>query len=313
MNVKRVDVASLGRIRSLRDAGGIHEAGRSVAAFLDPASPELVIFQRGVPLAIRPLDVDLGASPEVLGEQIAGELDFTLMGLEVEHPGGSPSVLTLWHPDAPPTELADRLGRRFPWRVECRRVDSLPSAAYGLARRYLESGEEGLDLTPHAWRSEASSAQSRRRLMHALAAIVILWVVFAGVVFGGAYLEERRLDALKVEREALRKPALAVRDLRRRVFMLERYAKQRLSALECLREIAELQPQGVDLTAFTYRRGESLKVAGEAAEVSTIYDFKNKVDASKLFPSSALRGPTFDARRKKNVFDIEIKLPEVEE
>ena len=68
------------------------------------------------------------------------------------------------------------------------------------------------------------------------------------------------------------------------------------------------QPVGIDLTSFTYRKGEHVKIVGEAMDVDRVYDFKNKLDDSELFTKTSLQGPRFDKRKRKQVFDIEMTL-----
>jgi hypothetical protein len=139
--------------------------------------------------------------------------------------------------------------------------------------------------------------------------LVGLWGVAAMGVYGGLRYEESRLAALRAERERWRQPALDVRTLRRRVFMIERYNDFSRSSLECLREICLLQPAGVELTSFTYRKDDSVKLSGRAANVGQVYDFKSKLDASALFGETTLTGPTLDRRTNEQIFGIDIQLP----
>jgi hypothetical protein len=80
------------------------------------------------------------------------------------------------------------------------------------------------------------------------------------------------------------------------------------SALECLREISVVQPKGIDLTSFTYRKGDAVKIAGEALNSDLVYQFSKKLDGSNLFQDVQLKAVNEDRRRGKTVFDVDIKL-----
>lgn len=81
------------------------------------------------------------------------------------------------------------------------------------------------------------------------------------------------------------------------------------SALECWREIANLLPPGVELTAFSCQQPEGVKLVGVGVNVSDVYDFKKQVEASKLFVCATLSGLRHDEQQKKEVFDLTVTLP----
>jgi len=72
--------------------------------------------------------------------------------------------------------------------------------------------------------------------------------------------------------------------------------------------VAVAKPDKVDFTLYSYRKNESLKISGTASLVSQVYAFKNKLDQSDLFETTTLVGPRFDSRKRKQVFDVEIRL-----
>ncbi|MFH0879501.1 MAG: PilN domain-containing protein, partial [Lentisphaerota bacterium] len=57
------------------------------------------------------------------------------------------------------------------------------------------------------------------------------------------------------------------------------------SALECLREVSEVLPGDVTLNTFTYKKGLSLVLRGEAPAANTVYDYYKALDQSTLFES----------------------------
>ena len=68
-------------------------------------------------------------------------------------------------------------------------------------------------------------------------------------------------------------------------------------------------PAGVSLGQFIYRKGESLRLSGDAQTVEQVYDFKRSLDASEWLRESSLTGPSYDARKKLHTFEIDILLP----
>jgi Tfp pilus assembly protein PilN len=94
--------------------------------------------------------------------------------------------------------------------------------------------------------------------------------------------------------------------------MLKHYTDESHSALECLWEITRKLPDGVDLGSFSYRKGETIRITGEARLVDQIYNFKTALDESDLFVESVLQSVRRDRRKRREIFDIEIQLPEEE-
>jgi hypothetical protein len=303
----RVDAAVLGWWRLLRDAGRVEEAGRQVILLLDE-TPQIVVVQDGLPIAFRSVGVGPGVAEEEFVGETAREVGYTLMSLELEHGSGA-GVVAVWHRGEPPAALARSLETECGCSVATGSLDDLPLASEGLARRSAAAGEAVIDLTPPSWLAAAETRRFRRKLLGTAAAVFGVWVLAVGGLAGWLWAEERRLQRMRAVEARWSGPALEVREMRRRTQMIERYTDPTQSALECLREVSALLPRGIELTSFTYRKGESLRVAGEADSVNLIYAFKNGLDESALFLEAALQGPTFDRRRKKNIFDVELRLP----
>jgi len=116
---------------------------------------------------------------------------------------------------------------------------------------------------------------------------------------------------VKLEEDEVRwmEPANEVRRLRLQVDMIERYTDRTHSALECLREISALQPQGLDLTSFTYRKGEGLDLDGEADSGPLVNEFNEKLNQSKLF-ADVKPGTRTLTRKGRHRFGFDISFPE---
>ena len=88
--------------------------------------------------------------------------------------------------------------------------------------------------------------------------------------------------------------------------MIESYVDHRQSALECLREISRLQPEGIELTSFSYRKGDAVKITALGRAVGMVYDFQHRLNESEFFPTPVLKGPR--TTRRGEAFDVTINL-----
>jgi len=97
-----------------------------------------------------------------------------------------------------------------------------------------------------------------------------------------------------------------------RDFNPEQYLDRKRSALECLREISQLLPADISITAFQFKKAKSITLRGEALTVNPIYDFKEALDKSSLFRKIEM-GSTQPSKRKEatvQTFQMTIHLPE---
>ena len=304
----RVDAAILGTWRLLREAGYSAHNGREIVLLLSDPQPEIMVLQDGLPIVFRSLGDCGGMSEAEFAEETAITVTQTLMSLELEHGFAGKCPVSVWHSGKSPELLAGKLRDCCQGEIALKSLESLPAVSEGLARRAMEQAGTGLDLTPPAWRQAEQARIFKTRMLAATAAVVGLWAVFMIAVFGGLYVENLRLERLKAQKAELDKSAKEVRNIKDRVLMIGRYMDRSRSSLECLRETSMLQPQGVDLTSFTYRKDEDVKLSGEADSANLVYDFKNKLDGSGFFKSTTLDGPRRDARRSKEMFDIDLIL-----
>lgn len=299
----RVDAAVLGSWRMLRDGPGATAEGCQVHLSLVMPAPQIVVVRHGVPLVFRTLSIDLDGPSAAL--EMAREISFTLMSLELEHgPLESPHLVVWTGAELGPEWLeALQTASSGPLRVED--LHALPSAAEGLARRALEGG--ALDLTPPSWIAARARGAFRRLLITAVAAVAGVWLLLVAAALGVFYLEKLNLAKTRAEREAVRPGALAVRDMRRRVFTIQRYLDRSGSVLECLREVSTLLPPDTELTSFSFYKGEELKLSGESATVDGVYDFKSRLDGSSVLREAALQGPR-QAQNGRQLFDLTMHL-----
>ena len=99
--------------------------------------------------------------------------------------------------------------------------------------------------------------------------------------------------------------------MRRRVAMIEPYTDKADSALECLREVSRAKPDGIDITSFAYRKGDGVKLTGDADSSGLVIDFNRQLSLSQLF-SEVISGAQTVSKGKYR-FQLDLKLPGGEE
>lgn len=319
----RMDVAVLGWCRLLKDAGEIPEKGRHLVVILDDGAPEIVIFEDGVPKAFRPMPGLETLSGEELESELVSEINGSLLSIEIEQGEGVDGGITLYHADEEPSTLGVRLSNALGRKVSLKSLARLPMLSEGIARRTL-SRTGIVDLTTPTWRAAEQARLSKKRVIFALLGLVVLWLLCIGGLEGWIMFQRIKLGKLAARRDELSGPAERVLEMRRRVLMVQRYTNKGDTALEAFREICTLQPVGVELTAYTYRKEEDpkapggggtvslVKISGEAPSVSLIYDFKTALDGSRMFREATLQGPRVEARSGRQLFDIDLKMASVD-
>jgi len=92
----RVDAQALGWWRLLRDAGEIREKGRHVVLIVADNRAEAIVFEGGVPIFFRSLGEVSDVAADTVAADLAQELGYTLMSLDLEHGVASERAITVW-------------------------------------------------------------------------------------------------------------------------------------------------------------------------------------------------------------------------
>ena len=282
----RVDAAVLGWWHMLKMKGKVDVEGTHFLFIVDRRYIETIVVHRGVPCLFRSF---LLSEEKEIAQDLAGEISLTLMGMELQSEGGPPRM-SAWVDGSAGTLELQAIERLCECQINIAPLRELGEASDGILHRHAEDAV--MDLTPQSWRSARSAARYKRRLILSSVAVLGVWCLCVAGVLGTLYFEQSQLGKIISERDQLAKPALHVRALRRRVYMVDQYMNREDSALECLREIASLQPEGIELSGFNYRKRDGdLRIAGFGKSVQQVYEFKTRLDASPLFCESELVGP----------------------
>lgn len=306
-----MDIEVLGWWRLIQQEKQAPETGRHVAILLDDAAVELLVTENGVPAMIRALGAASLSAPVEAAAEIAEEVNYTLTALESEWGAGAPDVVRVWHRNDLPEEFLSTLRASLDVGLETRHLETLPPLSEGLARRAVERGPHLVDLAPPEWKSAIENRKLKRVLLAASSAFVAVWLLALGGVVAGVEIEKRSLAGARAALDELAGPAREVEQFRSQVESLKRYSDRSLSALECLREVSERLPPGVDLTAFRYKKYGQVSLQGEAATGAPIYDFLSAIEQSKLFVAVTPEGVTEQQRggQMRSQFRVTLTLP----
>lgn len=305
----RVDASVLGWWQLLlMHEGAVPEEGRFLLVVADADCVEVILVQDRHPIVFRCVPRSQDMTETQLAEELCHEVSYTLMSLELEHGSGTLAGCAVWSVPGKGDELAQALHKDFACPVAVRTLTDLPELSEGLVGRTLARSGRRLDLTPASWRAAEHSHAFKRRLGLLAAGLGACWLLGVAVLYGMVAYEQWELGHLRDTKAGWETPALAVRSMRRRVHMIEAYVDRSGSALECLRELVLHQPQDVELTQFSYRKGELVRITGQARTVNQVYQFKNALDGSELFVESTLNGPRLERRRNLQIFDMDLRL-----
>ncbi|OQW96129.1 MAG: hypothetical protein BWK77_06305 [Verrucomicrobia bacterium A1] len=303
-----IDVEVMGWWYLLKQAGEIPDRGRRVLLLLDKTCTDVIVSQDGVPVVFRSLGTGRGVSAEDFHTELAEEIGYTMTALEAEW-GALETMkigLWLWPAEAPPKMamaegvpadaaapaavepppgLIPQLTEACGLDVEVRSLATLASLSEGLARRTAARAPMTLDLAPPEWHVQEQTKRTQKTLLIASAVFGVMWLIGISILLSGGRVSTRRIAALKASVEKLEKPAQEVSALTEKVASLEQFADRTHSALECLRDICQRLPDGIDLTSFSYRKGGNVSLRGDAGSAETVYSFFEALQQSTLYAS----------------------------
>jgi len=301
VRVTRVDAALLGWWRALRDHAALKPVEGRCAWLVCMANEwDLAIIDNGVPVFVR------GLGAVETDADLCRELTLSLLHAEIET--GSVAlrevvVVAAGQSDPRVAELRAATG------VAVRQVIPEDAAwdALGIAWRAAD-GSAALDLTPASWRNRTAGAAARRRFLRGLGAAVFVWTVLAGVLYAGPEVMGRMVAWRERQMTGIAEDYRSVANARDRVKLIRAYMDRSHSVLESLRTVTSVQPNGVDLTSLTYRRGESVKLTGEAQDPALVYAFKDGLENNVPFGLCTLGAVSFDGTKRKHRFEMDVRF-----
>ncbi|HIE10409.1 MAG TPA: hypothetical protein EYP62_02230 [Kiritimatiellae bacterium] len=266
----------------------------------------LLAADRYGPLEFRVIEMPEGElTPEDVAGEAGREIAYTLAALEAQW--GAPAAVRIEVVfDGEEPAWCRRLGDVLELPVERRQADLAVEIAAGAALRALRV-ERAINLAPAEWEQTVRYRRTRRRVVTAAVAVVILWLGLMGGMAAVSQIQRTRLEAVLRREQTMARPAAELRELRRKVRGLESYADRSHSVLEALREVVSLMPGGVDLTAFAYKKGRGVQLRGTAERTEPIYEFFAALEKSDFFSSVKPEGVTTRRRGRQVVSEFKVR------
>ena len=306
-----VDVEALGWWWVLKQSGRIPALGSQIILRATAHGLDMVVARDGAPLLFRalPMSPPTEASPDWTGE-CAEEVADSLTSLETEWGGAGVPTLHVFHAADVRTDCLAALQKALGLEAAfAHPLGELPAVSEGIARRAVQPARPlAMDLAPEAWRAADAVRQTRRRLLRAATVFLAAWLAGIGLFMTLLNVQRGRRARLQAEVEAMEGPALEIRRLRAKVLEFSQYADRSHSALECLRIVSAALPEGMDLTSFIYRKGNSLSLRGQSDAPDTVYSFNLALENTRLFPEVKSEG-TSTPPGKRSQFGVTIRLP----
>ncbi len=310
VNVTRVDALALGEIRALWSeinntpvasrASQVADSGRRLALLKGPDCISLFVLDDDHPAAVRAITSDGDLKREVMLSLLEAE-DFC---------GPKALAEIVVSGDVDVTGL-DSL-------ASVRRIDSVPmeAAFEGVEARTVDPS--ALDVLPDSWREVLEETRFKSKLMKFLAIAGGIWALVMVVLFGvpvvyGFMTDHQR--TLCREHSRKYKEVLATKE---KVEVVKDYSDHARGALEIMKAVSDRLPlpdgsdsSCIELNSWNFKRGDSLKISGEAESDDLVFQFNNalldlKVDDVNVFPVVTLQGPSARGNRKR--FDIECRF-----
>lgn len=285
--------------------------GRVVLVLEEHTEFSMIVVDDGVPVCFRSLELFHNFSDEAVMQEVAEEVRYTLLSLEAEYGHRETGSVLFWSKAEVPEKLVRLLREACGAGVTLHDLGVLPPLAEGLALRTAERRLHHVELVPREWIELQRKKQLMRIATAASIAVLSIWlavVMITGVVFS---VREAAYRRIRREAAVYEEPARQAQAAREAMLALENYSDRSRSALECLREITTTLPGGVEITSFTYKKGDSVNLRGTSERAELIYDYFQKLGASGLF--KGVKDQPVSTRmikdRRVSTFSITAELP----
>jgi len=231
---------------------------------------------RGIDLLTLPTSNDRVA---LLREQLlhmawAGDIEGWLTSAPKWHLVANPGVNSVWS-----SALHEALGEDFEM------VQPLPATE--LATRTANraaSHDAGSSLMPPGYAERYRQQFVDRLWMRGLGALVLVYIVCVAFYFGWLGVAKIRTGRVEKDVAALANAYTNALQLSARYTVLKDRQELKYAALDCLKLIAENQPEGVTLEGFTFSDGQRLTLNGSAPPdmVPQLIEFPNDLRKAKI-------------------------------
>ena len=272
LSVVSIDSLALGQLRGVWSAIG-EGAGRRMVVIRSVDCLSIVVLDGDLPSAIRAITDTSDLKRELM-----------LSLLEAEDFGGAKKLDEVILVESekvddsavpPPASDLQPLSSFAPVRTVTLGEDA---ALVGVAERAQE-GDAALNALPESWREMLEETRFKRKLTKSLAIAGGIWVLAMAVLFGVPIAYGFMTDHQKSLSKQHQRQYAEVKEMKAKVDLIHKYSDHERGALEIMRAVSERLPDGITLTSWSFKRGEYLRVSGEAESAEDVYVFKDAMDA----------------------------------
>lgn len=280
-----VGVDTLAVFRGCRQAG-LLPGDANINAFVQvtPTAVHVIVYTDGQPLTIRSVVFDAGAVTDAGNQgRLLEELQRTLITVQLEQPQRGAGVVTFATWSADFREATEQLTGR--WRGSARALTNgtLPTAAASICLDAAQGPGARVNLLPAEWRERRRSGQLKRTLIQTGIGIAVLYFVGLLAFLVAVFVQQSRVNRLRVEAERLRPAYNTARQLRNTLVAMQLQLGTKYSALEVLRETSRLMPDNLKLSGFAFRKDQAVTLRGQASSSITVNSFIDKLEHCELF------------------------------
>ena len=313
VRIHSIDARVLGWMKLLRDEGHIGPEGCEIFIIDDGIDFSLAIVADGVPMAFRILDAQ--ADDMNVVEELVYEIGYTLTTLDTERDLPAPSAIQFWSHGDLSAGLRSKLAEKSGLPVHAHQLALLPPLSEGIVRRTLAEGSR-VELIPTEWVEHEKRKQLRRKFTLISASIAAVWIVVLLIFYGIYKVRDMRLEKVQAQKAAIEPDARQALQNRQKLKALKLYTDRSDSALECLREVTQMLPDGnIEFVSYNYKKGKGVTLRGTSSNDGIVYDFFETLSASTLFEQ--LKDQSVNTKTTKGirraVFSVTLVLPTEED
>jgi len=308
--IHSIDSRDMGWLQLLNDAKYIDSDSCEIILIDDGIGFSLIIINRGIPLAFRTLHTQTDGMTDALDE-IVYEITYTLSTLAAEYDLEKATSIQYWTHAPIPSPMRTHLAEKSGLKINPHDLGELPPLSEGILRRTLKE-QQRIELIPAEWSQLEQRKRIRKKAIQIGGKVLALWLISLILFFTFYKIREHQLE--QIRNESLKLSPLAAKALQdsEKLHTLTVYTDRSDSALECLREVVRMLPQGdIKLASFGYNKTKGVSIRGAANNDSLVDDYLIKLTKSKLF--DRVKNQSSSRRQNKTLFSASLTIAPMEE
>jgi|GEM_PF-914613 len=278
----------------------------NVVVLFGTAAVHMVVYKQTQPVIVRSLLIGAETLGTIEGQTAAREeLQRTLVAAETVSSCCLCGRAILVALNKNVTAAAMTLAGSCGLPVECLRNDVVPSPAWSLCLDGSAAADRPrLNLLPNEWRQRRQHARLRRCVVRSGIALAVVYVAALVMFMTALAWRKAKLHELQNQVGQLQKPYTEARRLHAELVAMQKQLDTKYSALEVLREVSVLKPNGLYFTSLIFRKDQTLMLKGQAQSASASFNFAGQLEKSGMFIKVENKGARTDPANGLTRFEI---------